>query len=716
MNQKFTTFVGKVIGSKLSLQSNNWSHIYIYEPAIERVAATRGNLYLVLDLPASYEPLGRQIIDDVRKLYYDELSEDPLQSLEAALGRANQRIEEFGNRLLTSNHESLRRIHLSCMVLVGQDLHLAQVGDIQIYLVRKGRLNKISNTGPQSKTGNQAFQNIASGKIEIGDILTVSTPKLFEIVPIAQFKEIVTTCYPSVAGSRISEQISKNKRGLDNSPSALILEVNAETVAQMEGTAAPAADPRHESLDNRVKDSKDQIAAQMYADTHENEPAAPLPADASPDDGMTPPIYDEATPANTGSRMETLTGIIGGIGSFFGGVVDFVRGGMDPAQRGKIALIIGIAILLLVGYNVMRTRQEGNPSVQSSHAYAEAFENYTQAREYLRGNDFVNARSYFLVAQTKAEEAIAQNSNQDRAQTLISDIQKELDNIDGVTRLSDLEVVADVSTEAGVASKILPTVNGFYLFDLEEQRLFRLTEDNGQLSLLADPILENRRVQLAASVDDDVYFYSQLGSDDKAVYTYTATSDAVEAAELSFETPFKTTKVLENWTDATGNMRLYALGTGTDSGLWRYRITGGRLTTPQDVINPDTARPEFETIVDFSIDGDVYLLTQGGMILKYVGGNLDTEFKLKGLKVELAEPVALTSATRLPTSPAGVGQKLYVADRGNNRVLIFNKEDGQLTKILAAENAFTDLRDLHVDEENNQLYVLDGAKVYKIQL
>jgi hypothetical protein len=518
-----------------------------------------------------------------------------------------------------------------------------------------------------------------------------------------------------VAGSRISEQISKNKRGLDNAPSALILEVNAETVALMEEpTSAPPVEPRRDDLENRVKESKDQIAAQIYADSHEP-PAGQTEPEAVAAVPDTPAGYGDERPAGAG-WMAAVSDVIGMIGRFATGVIGFFRGGMDPAQRGRIALVLGIALVLFVGYNVMRSRQDNNQFVQSSHAYAEAFENYTQAREYLRGNDFVNARSYFLVAQTKAEEAIAQNSNQDRARTLISDIQKELDNIDGVTRLSDLEVVTDVAELNGGATKILPTANGLYLFDLEEQRLLRFTEDNADLNMAADPILDNRRVQLAAEADDDVYFYSQLGSGDTEMYVYTASSDAVETAPLAFDTPLKSSKVLESWTDATGSARLYALGVGEDSGLWRYRFSGGRLTTPQDVINPDTARPEFETVVDFSIDGDVYLLTQGGMVLKYVGGNLDTEYKLKGLKVELANPVALTSATRLPTSPAGVGERLYIADRGNNRILIFGKEDGQLNKILAAENAFTDLRDLHVDEENNLLYVLDGSKVYKIQL
>ena len=61
---------------------------------------------------------------------------------------------------------------------------------------------------------------------------------------------------------------------------------------------------------------------------------------------------------------------------------------------------------------------------------------------------------------------------------------------------------------------------------------------------------------------------------------------------------------------------------------------------------------------------------------------------------------------------------IYVADSTNHRVLVFDKARGEnvdyvdLIAQYRSEDGFSNIKDIAVDNEN--IYVLDGAKVYKL--
>ncbi|HNT30284.1 MAG TPA: hypothetical protein PKL83_05020 [bacterium] len=706
MTNSTTTFLGKIIGARLPIKSSVWSNVYVYEPTITRVTEARGNLYLVLDLPAHYEDLGTAIIDVIREKYYHELELDPLQSLEEALSHANKKIEEYNTRLVTEKQETLKTINIACTVLCGQDLHLAQVGHIDTYLVRKGRLNKISNVSTGSTKEIQSFQNIASGKIEVGDIVTVSSPKLFDFLPINKFKEIITSCYPSVAASRISEVISK-KTDADVAPSLLVLEINTDLKEQAE----PVTD-EPETMENGLKSRKDQIAEQLIQDA---DTTVSPPVVARREQVRNQPAYD-AEPVFPADRKDNP--LVTVLNRLYDGVMlvkDVITGKEDISKLSKLFLALGLILVLVVGAKAITGREKTNPVVETNKAFEQAWENFTSAREYLRNNDFVNAREYLLAARTRAAEAQSLGLFPEETTQLLNDIQNELDKLDGVTRLTGLTAIADTKTISETSSpvSIQATNDSYYIFDEQNQNLYQLTKDNQQLLLALDTIVEGRQVQHMTATPQKLYFYSAQG-DDVQIYTYTPANQKVEAVSLAFGGTWEKASVLTSWTDSANTTRLYFIDPIKNS-FWRYRPAGAQFSAGENYFETPEATPALGSIVDAEIDGNVFFLTQDGQVFKYVLGNQETEFKLRGLKVPLSSPTALYTATPDGTSD-NTGKKLYVTDAGNQRVLIFSKEDGLLAKIYAADNAFTDLRDIYADEVNNYLYVLDGTKIYRFEM
>ena len=109
-----------------------------------------------------------------------------------------------------------------------------------------------------------------------------------------------------------------------------------------------------------------------------------------------------------------------------------------------------------------------------------------------------------------------------------------------------------------------------------------------------------------------------------------------------------------------------------------------------------------------AVDGDIYVLTKNGSLLRYRSGAKDS-FKIKGLEVALNGPLQVYTSVDL--------QSLYVLDKGNNRIVVLDKEGNLKTQYLfTQEQVNLGLRSISVSRDEKYLLVLAGTKMYKIGL
>lgn len=133
---------------------------------------------------------------------------------------------------------------------------------------------------------------------------------------------------------------------------------------------------------------------------------------------------------------------------------------------------------------------------------------------------------------------------------------------------------------------------------------------------------------------------------------------------------------------------------------------GGYSNPPVDYLNAD-AVVDLSGAVDMAIDGHIYVLYANGTIGKFMSGD-PVAFEVTGLDVPLNNPSALFANADDDT------QYLYVADRGNQRIVQLTK-DGSFQrqfKVDSDSNAFDDLRSLWVDELEQKMYIVSGKSVY----
>ncbi len=136
--------------------------------------------------------------------------------------------------------------------------------------------------------------------------------------------------------------------------------------------------------------------------------------------------------------------------------------------------------------------------------------------------------------------------------------------------------------------------------------------------------------------------------------------------------------------------------------VWRYFPTEGGYDSEMRGLLENA---DLGGAVDFAMDGAIYILFSDGRLQRYQVGR-QRSFPQDGLDRPLQDAAAIyTSST---------ARFVYVIDRGNRRVVVFDKEGGfrqQLT-----DPALDKATDLVVDEDRGVLLLLIGDRVWTASL
>lgn len=150
--------------------------------------------------------------------------------------------------------------------------------------------------------------------------------------------------------------------------------------------------------------------------------------------------------------------------------------------------------------------------------------------------------------------------------------------------------------------------------------------------------------------------------------------------------------------------RFYVLDPGAET-VFRFLPGSNGYTVPAESYFQVPVR--LSGVQDFAIDGNVYLLFPDGRVLRYFGGN-QTDFELRGLDMPLSQPTAIFTNDRI--------QHIYIADTGNQRVVVLDKEGTFVAQLTAGEGLEIDLdavRDIAVTDDETGLFLLMADSLWR---
>lgn len=138
--------------------------------------------------------------------------------------------------------------------------------------------------------------------------------------------------------------------------------------------------------------------------------------------------------------------------------------------------------------------------------------------------------------------------------------------------------------------------------------------------------------------------------------------------------------------------------------IWKYVPTTTGYSQKFTYL-ADDAQINFGGAIQMKIDYSVWVLKEGPEILRLTGGVQDS-FSVGGLD-ENIKPLKSLFADE-------DGDELYLLDSENSRVVVLTK-NGQYLKQYTGEK-FSTADDLVVDNEAKKMYVLEGNKIYQLEL
>lgn len=362
--------------------------------------------------------------------------------------------------------------------------------------------------------------------------------------------------------------------------------------------------------------------------------------------------------------------------------------------RGKLILaflLIGI-IALGIGFKY-KSSQEEHKIAEFNQALQSAKDDLSAA-EGLASLNPGEAKNKLEGAKNKVNIALKIDSKSTEAENLKKLIDEKSSSILQESSISDFPLFLDMDLvkKNFSASQMSLSSGKLLLLDPEVKTLVvvDLSKKSNQILAGSEKLGE---AELSSLNGDLAFVYSK----DKGVLRIDNTNQKVTTVS----------KVDDGWGDIkdlygfAGN--IYLLDSLKNK-IWKYLPTSDGYSDKREYLIKDT-KADFSNALRMQIESSVYVLKQEGEILRFTRGEKDN-FSLGGLPspVKEAKSIFVSSDT----------DNLYLLDSGNSRLLILTKTGSYKGQITGGK--FGSATDLVVDEKGKKVYLLEGGKIYSVDL
>lgn len=267
-------------------------------------------------------------------------------------------------------------------------------------------------------------------------------------------------------------------------------------------------------------------------------------------------------------------------------------------------------------------------------------------------------------------------------------------SINNVVNISQLETIANLSKNTFTFNPqgILKLEEYLYLYELTSGFLYKIDLDDAYSPTLI--FLSSKDTFKLGAVREGAV--ALLSNPDK-IYIY-GKSDNYNTYLL--KPNLESTLHIKDMTNYENN--LYFLDT-ENLNILKY------VPEENSLIGTNWLKDQFkEDLVNaqsLTIDGSIYVSKADGTIVEYIQGRKIKEFKPN------ASP-QITKGGQLFTQQNM--KNIYFLDSENNRIIAANKQDQFTTQYVS--NEFTSLTDFWITPDEKTIYVLDGLRIFKINI
>ncbi len=633
---------------------------------------------------------------------------------------------------------------MTCAVLHGDGIYLAQAGPALAYVVREGELQRfpadspwLSSKAPRALDARQALAlgwrkdcepDLFYCQLQPEDLVVLCSTHLVRVATETEIVEALAYQDSQTALGNL-EGLAENRE-----LSAVIVEI-LSGAAVREKAPAPTPARQARKLAERLQPAEEtQIRPARQGRAGREEEAGYQPA-AVRKPGR--PGYVEESPAGEGpsSAVAFLSSLGQKMVAIWQGLWPERDYGRRRARRtvergpswsilklALAALIIPLLVVALFTFNHLRLQRareaEWADKLGRARQLATSAETGTTAEQ----------RQALQEATALVSELLSSQPNNQEAQALRDKIERQADVVNKVTRIHFL---GELAKFLGADQPVLPNRlvvhrEEVYVLDTAAGRVskFSLDESGERFRSQTPEIVLDPSTSQGGSVPkkivDMVCIRMALGPDDGKLLILTQDGTILERGGqppqlipriLENSQALLAPKAIETYYD-TPNLYFYILDTKANL-IKKYQVSGNIYSdTPEDYAPPD-AKISFQDAIDLAIDGSIYVLLKGGQILKLFQGKA-VDFPQEGLDEPLKDPVAISVSAPESMEKGAV----YVADAGNQRIVQFDKKGRFIRQFrpAAGRQPLNDLRDIFASEATRRIFLLNGPALYFINV
>lgn len=686
---------------------------FLYVGTVEPKGSTSVFFYLIeIDTPWVN---GEKVRDAIVFQLLESRPDDrvTIENFESTVKRINNSLADITEQ---GEHEWIGKLNSIIGVVSNSEIIFSQTGNISGYLFRANKISHITEKSVENeeKLPQKTFLSIINGEIAEGDKVIIANSKLYSHFSLERLRQNLTSfkyrdAIDEIARSlrkikvrdvnlMIFEFASQNESNGSEKPEIILLDEIPEskilhyskiiyrgTITGVKATgkgAKSAVSWWEKNIQPKISDRFKKTSSK--AKEVGSSALKPVSEKIS---GLPKINYFNQKQRSKGSKAK----------DFLTNISYWIKELLKPENR-KYLYIGLIVILLVFGFIKIQINSKNNSGIKKQ---ADSLASLNSARDlYSTAIDDIGlnrdgGKEKLIQSRDLAKQAIESPAIEEEAKNLLFQIQAKLDELNNTQRIkSGTEANYTISGDQPLIYAV-----GADIYSFSSQGEINLYDTRKKNSSQVASIGENagRIISLAFSDSANLFY---IYTDQQKILTYDLSSSTVSDLLTSEGEWGKSVAI------SIFSTNIYLLD-ASDGVVWKHvKQTQGYSTGVDYTKNVDRSLSGAKSL---AIDGDIYILTSEGSVIKIRSSVEDNNFAIFGTptpedSISGPEKIFTNSDTA----------SIFIFDKGNNRVLEYAKT-GQYKRQFAADNDIS-INDFAVNTKMQKLWLLSGNNVFEIEI
>jgi len=680
------------------------------QKAPEAVQTNMGTLFSLVEILNPWFPtsqVGQSIISTLNQKYYQAESTSDTLNFENALKQINENLAQLTQRGETDWIGNLNSV---IALLIDNQLHITKVGDADAYLVREGKISKITAGFKKEIEPHplKTFADIVSGTLEDGDKIIIANPVLFDNVSPDDLSAILSTKSPAYSATELVRILRKEKLRKVN---AIIVEIlTTESLSQVPEESylstvyldQVSENPLHLAGTNFrkyllptmvsswrwTKEKSKKSSQKIYGLIKSRSVRKHKEEKLDEEIETTPPhlvIHDYSQKSSLPQKYPFLRTI-----------KNFFAKALLPQNRKTFFLSAAIATVVIAALIIFVPVlfKNSNAKSKATALIASATDEQEKGKQELILNNNAAAKDHFVKALSSAQTATKYKDYSAQAQNIYNQLLGEIDKLTATTRYTKL---AEIASYPATSGGLLINENEAYIHNPVNNAIIRTSLITGQSQEVGKlPEDSGKTVASTLSKDGTILFFT----DANQLFGFKAGTNKIDKLQNE-DKNWKTGTDITTFDD-----NVFILDRGQNQ-IWKYVKTAGGYGIGREYVASEVNFANASSIV---IDGDVYVLGQDGAVTKLSKGKKQN-FSLSGIPTP--DDKIIDGKKIYTTADA---DSIYVVDAGAKRIIQFDKKTGTFKHQWALPSDFNNLQDVSLSLAMMKAWILNNNKIYEISI